>query len=96
LKNDFANRVNCWDISLETISSEASKEERSTTIPKGSRAKWLEAHGIRKDDDMVYSAWRHAAAKAGRELTNSVEYKALRIYRSWTMQSGAFDACRMV
>jgi len=39
-----------------TILSQASKEEGATTIPKGSTAKWLEAHGIRKDDEIVYSA----------------------------------------
>jgi len=34
--------VNCWDLSKETISSEASTEERSTTIPYGSTSKWME------------------------------------------------------
>jgi len=30
--------------------------EGVTTIPKGSRAKWLEARDIRKDDEIVCSA----------------------------------------
>ena len=36
--------------------------EGSTTRAAARRVKRLEARGIRKDDDIVLSAWRHAAA----------------------------------
>jgi plasmid maintenance system antidote protein VapI len=37
--NKMQNSFNCWKLSDETISSEASKEERSTTIAQASRVK---------------------------------------------------------
>jgi len=52
------------NVEPRAISSEAQKWERSTTIPQGSTAKRLEAQGNRKVDDIVSSAWKHAAAKA--------------------------------
>ncbi len=48
------------------ISSRAVKTEGSTTIPRGSTPKRVEALSILKkqDDDIVWTAWKHAAAKA--------------------------------
>ena len=55
-----------------TISSQASNEEGSTTIEStqdiveasrvGYKLMVSEAHGILTDDDIVFSAWEHAAA----------------------------------
>jgi len=40
--------------------------EGVTTIPQGSRTKWSEAPGLVKaSDDIVSSAWEHAAASGG-------------------------------
>lgn len=40
------NLFNCWENSIEKISSQASQEEGSTTIPKGSTPKWAEMGGL--------------------------------------------------
>ena len=49
-----------------TISSQALQGEGSTTIPKGSTAKRLEAHiPSIEGEDIVSSAWQHAAALTG-------------------------------
>jgi hypothetical protein len=49
-------------------------KECVTTIPKGSRAKRPEAGGTRKGDDIVYSAWKHAAAiNGGQRLATFAE-----------------------
>jgi len=41
-----------------TISSQASKDEGSTTRSKDRRSKWIETGGIHfVDDDIVSSAW---------------------------------------
>jgi len=40
------NSVNCWEIQNGQSAAKPSRREGSTTIPKGSTAKWLEAQSI--------------------------------------------------
>ena len=53
------------NVKTRAIMSQASFEEGATTIPKGSTPKRVEAQGIRQDEDIVSSAWKHAAANMG-------------------------------
>jgi hypothetical protein len=46
-----------------TIPSQAPEGEGVTTIPKGSTLKRVEARGTRKGEDIVSSAWQHAAVE---------------------------------
>jgi hypothetical protein len=49
-----------------TISSQASKDEGSTTRSKDRRSKWIETGGIHfLDGDIVSSVWQHTAAHNG-------------------------------
>jgi len=51
-----------------TISSQASKDEGSTTRSKDRRSKWIETGGIHfLDGDIVSSVWQHTAARNGAE-----------------------------
>jgi hypothetical protein len=52
------------NVEPRAILSQASNEEGATTIPQGSTLKRVEAQGAYLDlsDDIVLSAWRHAAA----------------------------------
>ena len=63
------------------------KKERATTRPIGRR---LQAAGSRNgrhpltwDGDIVWSAWKHAAASAGKELAILVEHNG--IWRLWSI-----------
>jgi hypothetical protein len=53
------------NVKTRAILSQAAIAEGATTIPKGSTPKWVEAQGIRQDEDIVSSAWKHAAAFMG-------------------------------
>jgi len=48
-------------VTLSEANVSQRRMERATTIPKGSTLKRVEARGIRKGEDIVSSAWKHAA-----------------------------------
>ncbi len=75
------NFVNCLGSPnaemARVISSQASYEEGSTTIPKGSRAKWSEAQSTPWGEDIVWSLQKCRAAlkQCGGKLTTCHEHR---------------------
>jgi hypothetical protein len=63
------------NVETRAIMSQAAIAEGATTIPKGSTLKRVEAQGIRKDEDIVSSAWKHAAVhqRTGQGMANLLE-----------------------
>ena len=62
------------NVKTRAISSQASNEEGSTTIPSGSTLKRAEARNITeyRGDDIVWSAWKHAAAGLAKVLCGNI------------------------
>jgi hypothetical protein len=81
------NFVNCLGSPnaemARVISSQASYEEGSTTIPKGSRAKWSEAQSTLWGEDIVWSLQKCRAAlkQCGGKLTTCHEHQTNELKR---------------